>query len=202
MSNVEVYGNIVTEEYVRDALEAHLRLWSPAYIAQVAAQMGLEGTPPPFASYDPVDEGVTTWPDDRLPAAVLVVGGWPEKAINRGGKLYAGWTVGVGTVASGQDNRGARKLIACYTAAVRACVWQHPSLGGAVSGCELLDESYNDLHDDSTRTLRGGRVLFNFYVDNITDGNLGPSAPPAAPDFDTPAVGTAETVTTTIQGKA
>lgn len=191
------YGTIVTEKQVRAAVKAHLLEWTPAYLAELARQDGLaDNAYPLFRSYVSSGDAIETWPEDQLPACVIVAPTLAAPPERNGRHFSAQWLVGIGVVVSANDREATADLVGQYTAAVRGAMTQHGSVGGFAEETVWLDERYNELGNDGSRTIAAGRNLFRVTIPKVMQVYGGPMQPPAsqvAPDPD-PTVAT--TVTT------
>jgi hypothetical protein len=170
-----VFGRIVTGISVQKAMDNTVRLWAADYLAEVASQEGRQALPN-FRSYvgqlDPA-----LFQPEQLPSCVIVAPGLAEKPRRHATTYTAKWAVGVVCIVSGQTESNTFDLLQLYTAAVRAIVLQHPSLGGFASGIEWVTERYDNLGNDDLRTLGSGINQFNVEVEGVTDIRLGPSEP-------------------------
>jgi hypothetical protein len=72
-------------------------------------------------------------------------------------------------------------LVELYTAAVRMAMLQHPSLDGLALGTRWIDESYDELEYDDSRTIAAGLVNFGVDIDAVVDAFGGPKTPPDDP---------------------
>jgi hypothetical protein len=184
---MNVYGRIITRGDVRDAVTDHLQEWSQAYIGEVAVQRGKGRCDlPQFRSFRFSTEDVDKWPDDQLPACVVVCPGLADTPDRQGDGVHDGeWSVGVGVIVSARDQESTDELVGIYTAAVRAALIQHPSLGGFASGVRWIDEdTIPSLGFDDSRTIAGGRVVLGVKVDAVVDSFGGPKAAPDDPCVD------------------
>lgn len=184
---MNVYGRIITRGDVRDAVMDHLKNWSKAYIGEVATQREKARCDlPDFRSWRFSTEDGEKWPEDQLPACVVVCPGLADTPIRQGDGIHDGeWSVGVGVIVSARDQDSTDELVGIYTAAVRAALVQHPSLGGFASGVEWIDEdTIPNLGFDDSRTIAGGRVVLKVRVDSVVDSFGGPKAPPDDPCVD------------------
>jgi hypothetical protein len=185
---MKIYGQIVTGGDVRTATIAHLKRWMPAMLAEVAAQSGRErGALPMFRSWN-VDKTVDNWPEQQLPACVVVSSGLAATPVKHGdGSYRARWSIGVAAVVSALNQEATRELVELYTAALRAAMVQHPTLAqwdGAnwvpfALGVDWLDESYDELGFMDSRTIAAGIVSLGVEVDSVVDSAAGPVVPPA-----------------------
>ena len=55
---------------------------------------------------------------------------------------------------------------------------QHPSMGGFAQGCRWIDEDYDELGYDDSRTIAAGIVSLGLEVNEVLNCYGGPKAPP------------------------
>lgn len=193
-----IYGNIKTEGDVRHATEETLRLWLPSYLGEVAAQKDLDrDTLPMIRSWKAVPT-FDQWPEDQLPAAIVVTPGTnnvPER-LNR--EFTVDWSVGVAVVVSAKDEVSTADLIGYYAAAVRVLMIQKGSLGGFAEETHWMSERFDE-HPipEQSRTLRTAMVMFSVTVAGMNQRYGGP-ANPGDPTEDPGSWPTIETVTATL----
>jgi len=185
--SIEVYGRLIDATQVEDAVEDSLKLWLPAYIAEVERQNSMDPQSLPLpASYSRVNE-FYKWSEDQLPAVLIVSPGLaPTIPKMKGNGIYhCWWRVGVAIIAAGQDRETTRMLAKRYTAAVRGALLQHAGLGDfGAEGITWNGERNSDVPDDSTRTLGSGACTFDVEVSEVVNARLGPSTPPDDPYVD------------------
>jgi hypothetical protein len=61
---------------------------------------------------------------------------------------------------------------------------QHPSLNGLALGTRWIDESYDELDYDDSRTIAAGLVSLGIEIDAVVDAFGGPKTPPDDPCVD------------------
>ena len=187
-----VYGKVITGTDVERSLENTLQLFLPDYLAEVAEQHGYaRGYLPMPASWSLSNE-VDNWPEDQLPACIVVCPGLIDAPSRNGGKFDAVWGVSVAWVVSSQDRRLTRELLQLYLGATRAAIVQHQSLPqwnedlgktvtGIATGIDWIDEGYDDVPIDSTRTLGAGRISLGIQVSDVVDVSKGIGNPSENP---------------------
>lgn len=200
MSEDNVFGKIVTGRAVRFAMMAHLKLWFPTYLAEVAR---IDGYDPakvqPFRSFvSALDMPEGKYEEHQMPCCVIVAPGLLREPEKRGGSMIATWGVSVGCVVSGQSRENTFALSEMYAAAVRAAVIQNPSLGGFATAVDWLGERYDDIPNDMLRTLAAGSVQFAVDVYSAITPNAGPDEPLSDPIPDPGPRGTFVSVDTTV----
>lgn len=172
----------VAHELEVAALET-LRIWMPTYLQEIETQIGpTRGLIPAPRTYTTRNE-FTTFPEDQMPICVVVSPGLADEPHVEGNGTYGAWfSLGVGVVASAATEEDTNHLAKVYAAAVRAIMLQQAALGGICTGMEWVDESYDDIPDESQeRTIRASQWLGRAYVDDIVTRYTGPTEP-ADPD--------------------
>jgi hypothetical protein len=191
-------GPIVSGHDVEQATLAVLRRWMPTYLAEAERQTGrVVGSLPVIRGWT-VATTFDKWPEDQLPAIVLISPGLasPPDA-DGGGEYRARFMLGAVVIVSAATEAATRELAGLYSAVMRACLIQHQSLEGFGLGVQWLDERYDDLNFDDGRSLAAGQVTFTIEVGGIArrwNGPAHPSEPPATPTDPIPEDATVETV--------
>lgn len=184
-----VFGPIISAFEVEHALAACVRIWIRDYLAEMARQRGLppEGMPP-FRSI--VASGhAERWPEDQLPALLIVSPGLAETGARRSlevhgdGGYVARWRVDCVSEVSARGNRQAVMLARLYTAAVRTLVVQQPLRDGVsdpppwLRRIDWIGERY-DLRDGAVeRTRCAGTTSFVVEAVDVSTRGLGPREP-------------------------
>ena len=180
-------GTIIDDGMVEDAVIATLQAWISFYLAEVEEQRGLaRGAYDRPRSYM-VRNDLTKWPEESLPAIVVISPGLSDRAVKEGRGLYrVPWQIGIAAVVSAKDHASTRRMAYRYAAAIRALLVQHQSLdgalGGVVRGVTWLDGRNNEMpaHDD--RTVFASRQIFTVEVAEALQQNVGPlGVPPVDP---------------------
>lgn len=202
MSLPDIYGPILTEGDVRHAVEDTLRLWFPAYLSEVASQHGMaRGTLPHIRSWKSVPV-FDQWPEDQLPACIVVTPGTNNLPEMLNKQATAAWTVGVALVVSAKDEESTGDLIGYYSAAVRALLVHKGSLAGFASETHWTSERFDE-HPipEQSRTLRSAMVMFSVTVPGLHLRYGGPAVPPDDPTVDPGEWPTITLVTETVEPK-
>jgi hypothetical protein len=200
---VTIFGRIITgADLERWCLET-LRKWSSTYIAELEDQHELaRGALPRIRTWT-TTPSFDNWPEDQLPAVMLVSVGLAEPPFKQGsGEYRARWQMGLACVTSAAKLEQAHELAMLYVAAHRAVLVQRPSLEGRAAGVVWQDENYDDLPLDDLRSLSAGQAVFTVEVHEVTQANAGPLTPsePLTPDTDPhPEWPLAETVETEVE---
>lgn len=200
MSAANVFGKITTGKAVRSAMKAHLELWFPTYLAEVARIEGQNpATMPVFRSFvSALDMPDGKYEEYQMPCCVIVAPGLLREPERHGGNMIATWAVSVGCVVSGQNRENTLTLSEMYAAAVRGAVVQNPSLGGFATATDWLGERYDDIPNDMLRTLAAGSVQFAVEVYSAITPSAGPDQPLSNPIPDPGPRATFISVNTTV----
>jgi len=180
-----IFGPIVDGDDVEQWCLETLATWSSTYLAEKERQKGLQA-----GQLQRIRSWVTTasfdkWPEDQLPAGLLVSVGLSELPLKDGSGSYrARWQMGLGIVVSARTELETHRLARLYIAAHRALLIQRPSLGGRAAGVVWQDEDYTQLPFDDERSLGAGLANFTVEVEDVTSWGMGPNTPdlPLSPD--------------------
>lgn len=188
------YGSIIEGAQVEQAVIDTLRLWFPTYLAEFERRHSFAaGSLPLPRSYTTRNE-FDKWEDEQIPAVIVVSPGLNGRPTRQGdGSYLASWIVGVGIVVVGVDPGNSNMLAKLYAACARLIMIQQRSLGGFARGVSWLDESYDDVPSEATRTLVAGQVIFSVEVSEVLDSFRGPVEPD-----DTESYYTIDTATMTV----
>lgn len=208
---MSLFGPIVDGDQVEQACLAMLQLRFPTYIDEIAEQRGHEKGRgaykyPPHKSYSTVND-FHKWPEEVLPAVLLISPGMVDEPVRRGNGSYTGvWYIATAVVVSARTEKATRTLAMRYGAALRACMLQNKSLEGALGGkarvIKWVSEDYDDVDADDSRTLAAAKNIFHVQVDdvvNIFDGPREwledvPSGPDKPNEEETPPYGELPTI--------
>jgi hypothetical protein len=174
-----VFSRIVDASQVEQAVIAHLGNWMPTYLAEAERQRGIpEGSLPAIRSYDTVNQW-QHWPENQLPACLVVSPGTVRPPKKEGDGTYRGFfAVGLGIVCSADNQQNTNQMAKLYTAVARAVLLQHQRLGDFdAAGVEWREEKYNDIPQEAARTLAAGQAIFIVEVPSITTAMSGPAEP-------------------------
>jgi hypothetical protein len=197
-----IFGPVVTGGDVEQWCLDLLRKWSGTYLSELERQHGyVAGTLQRVRAWLTAPS-FDKWPEDQLPAVVLVSVGLMEPPLREGDGRYRGrWGMSLGVVCSARTQELSHEQSMLYLAAHRAILLQRPSLEGHAAGISWLDEDYTSLPYDDVRSLGAGTAAFSIEVRGITLGDAGPVTPddPLAPDTAPwPDWPTADTVDVTV----
>lgn len=181
-----IFQRVVTGDDVERWIVETLRTWSGTYLAELERQhsipAGTLARPRAWVTTSSFDK----FPEDQLPAVMVVSVGLSENPLRNGDRFRARWEVHVACICSARRPDEAHRLAMLYLAAHRAILVQRPSLGGRARGVDWLDEDYEPIPFDDTRSLAGGEAVFSVEVDDVVSTNAGPVTPdePLDPETD------------------
>jgi hypothetical protein len=189
-----IFDPIVTGYDVEGWVMDLLKTWFPTYLSEVERQHGAPaGTwkrPVAWVSSASFDK----WPEDQLPAVLVVSHGLAEKPLAEGlaGAYRARWEVILGCIVSARTQRESHTMAMLYIGALRALLVQRPGLDLPLDqmprprGVVWNDEDYTVLEYDATRSLAAGAAGFTVEIEGVTSWKAGPTTPdqPIDPDTD------------------
>jgi len=181
-----IFERIVTGADLEQWCLDTLHRWFPSYLAELERQHGIAAgalqRPRAYLRVPSLDK----WPEDQLPAVLLISEGTLDPPRQDGEKHYrARWLIGTACVCSARTEAESRTLAMLYIAALRALFIQRPSLDGNASGTVWLSEDYTELDYDDGRSLAAGRAVFTVEVEDVVSGDAGPLTPGEPLDPDT-----------------
>jgi hypothetical protein len=178
-----IFGRIVTGYDVEQWVLALARKWFGTYLAEAERQHDYAACTFPRPRAWIVAPSFDKWPEDQLPAALVVSNGIVAPPRRDGAGVYrAQWRVEVGVCVSASTEAKSRELAELYLAALNAVIVQHPSLEGNAMGASWLELTYTPLDYDSTRSLYAGSSVFAVEVDDVVTTGAGPAEPDPAMD--------------------
>jgi len=178
----DVYLSIFDGSLLTRAVMNTLRMWYPRYIREIEFQRGdLEiGRIPPPVTYA---ERWTfdSYPDDKMPAVIVVSPGMMDQPRRDGDGTVSGWwAIGVGVIAAAATEDNSERLAKIYGAAARSILSQKGWLDETweFNGCEILAENYEDVPDiEQARTMRSAHIIGRVQVMNMWNTGGGPADP-------------------------
>lgn len=179
-------GKIVTGRDVELAALAVLKRWASTYLAEAEEATGrARGSLPRIRAWTTASE-FEKWPEDQLPAVLLISPGLaaPPRADGTG-SYRASFALGIAAIVSTARMDETAALAKLYCATFRACLLQHQSLEGFAAGVTWADENYDDLPSIDDRSLGAGQAIFAVEVDGISTRWNGPPYPSEPPSPDT-----------------
>jgi len=182
----DVYGPIFDGSLLTRAVVGTLRKWYQRYIREIEFQRPdcVVGEIPPPKTYAERWR-FDSYPDDRIPAVIVVSPGMTEQPRRAGdGSVSGWWALGVGVIAAASTEDNSERLAKVYGAAARLILSQKGWLDETweFNGCEILDETYGEVPDiEQSRTMRSAHIIARVQVMNMWNTNMGPPDDPADP---------------------
>jgi len=180
-----IFGQIVTGLDVEQWCMEELATWSSTYLAEVERQSGLSGHDLARVKSWVTGPSLDKWPEDQLPAGLLISVGLAERPSMSGdGSYNARWQMGLAIIVSARTEAETHRLAMLYIAAHRTLLLQRPSLGERTLGVDWQDENYDQLPYDDIRSLGAGMANFTVEVESVASWGMGPNTPdvPLSPD--------------------
>jgi hypothetical protein len=204
---VTIFGRIVHDGQVEQAAMQTLQKWLPTYIAELERQTGRDRgslpTPRAWRTANVSVNELATWPEDQLPALLVVSPGLADRPELIGGVYTGHWALGVAVITSARDKETTGTLAKLYGAAIRAVLVQHPTLEGFAAHIDWVDDNLDEVPHERQRTLGAAINVFEITVDDVLTVAGGPIEPDPKPDPTEPydPLGTVDTVTVTVEQK-
>lgn len=179
---MSLFGRIVSDDTVEDAVIATLRKWLPTMLSEVERQRNLQQgyheRPQDYTSRTEFDK----WPEEQLPLVIVVCPGISDDPVKEGRGIYrAKYDVGIVVVVSSIDKDSTRRIAQRMGAAVRAVLAKKSSLDGAfegdVRGVDWIGTKNNELKAEDDRTIWANRQLFSVEIGNVLTKGSGPREP-------------------------
>jgi hypothetical protein len=212
MSEVNLYGPIVTRRQIGVALRDHLigeDGWFPFYLREVQRLTGwadelpdaFDDWPPTFAShrFTVSETTVLNLPENDLPALLIgspgIVG--EPQTHSEDKALEGAWAFGLHALVSADDEDSTDRLAGEYAAALMAACAQQRKLGNGFATIESVsDMAFDAIPQYASRTLAAGTVTVLVVVEEMVHSGKGPTELPADPNVDPGA--DPEVLTTTL----
>lgn len=188
---MSIFARTITDDQVEDAVVLTLKKWFSTELRVIEEDLGLT---PGFYSRPRAWEihgDFDKFPEEQLPAVVVISAGTTDTPIKDGGKKYrAHFDIAIAVFASSLDMNRSRRFAYRMGGAARACMLHRQSLDGAldgtVRGVTWTSSRNGEMPVEDDRTIWATRQVFSVEVgDTITQ-----SAGPPAPDADPPPDGT------------
>jgi len=190
-----IFGRNLSKKRVEMDVLDYLKEWLPSYISEQEQQEELgRGFYPEIVSWTRTNQDIEKFPEDSLPAVVVVSPGMAEEPKKDGRGIYrVKWTIILGIIFSGNDYESTMDGASDITAAARLCMLQgqtlNKSVGYGYRGVDLIAERFDDsppLAGGMNRTVGVGSLLFTVDSANVVSVNAGPTQEHPFPDHDTP----------------
>lgn len=195
MSYAETFGTIIHPRQVGAWVREHLQEWMPDYLAKMEDETGRDPRSLPMIRSWQLAADIERWPEDQLPAVVVVVPGTADiPTLDGAGNYRAEFTVAVGLFVSANTEEATEDLASVYTAAVLGAITQHESIGNHFEGARWRGFEFDAGGIGDSRTLGITRVEFVVTVGDVINIHLGPLEPSEDPYEAPGACPTAETV--------
>ena len=180
-----IFGPIFDGSLLTRAVMATLKTWYPTYIKEIEIQRGWPTGQIPAPKTYTERWAFDSYPDDKMPAVVVVCPGMAQPPRADGdGTVNGWWALGVGIIAAASTEDNSERLAKVYGAGARLILSQKGWLDESweFNGCEVMDESYIDVPDmEQSRTMRSAQVIAHVQVLNMWNEWAGPAAT-SAPD--------------------
>jgi len=181
----DVFGPIFGGELLTRAVMATLKMWMETYIREIEYQrgwtVGLIPLPKTYAERWVFD----SYPDDKMPAVIVVCPGMAMEPHRDGdGTISGWWMLGVGIIAAASTEDNSERLAKTYGAAARSILSQKGWLDESweFNGTQILEETYTDVPDiEQARTMRSAQIIARTQVLDMWNTQKGPLVPMTPP---------------------
>ena len=181
-----IFKRIVTGHDVEQVTLKLFKRWFGTYLSEVERQHGITAGTLARPRGWSIAPSFDKWPEDQLPAIVVVSVGLADVPVKDGRGTYrAKWDMVIGAVCSARTQEESRLMSMFYIAALGTLLDQRPSLEAGAVGLDWLDEDYTVLEFDDTRSVSAGAGRFHIQFDNVRSTRAGPLAPDEPLDPDT-----------------
>jgi len=178
----DVFLSIFDGSVLTRAVLNTLKLWYPRYLREIEYQRPdlVSGKIPVPKTY--VERWTfDSYPDDKIPAVIVVSPGMADQPRRDGDGTVSGWwAIGVGVIAAASTEDNSERLAKIYGAAARSILSQKGWLDESweFNGCEILSEMYDEVPDiEQARTMRSAHVIGRVQVMNMWNTGSGPRDP-------------------------
>lgn len=166
-------GPLFSPHMIEEAVLASLMRRLPLYSKAALDQWGVKL--PTIESWGLVDEEEDRWPEQALPALVVIADETRNIEEHSGGWYRASWPFSVTVALEHPERVQARKYAQIYGAVIQAALLQRRSLG--MTGVELQWEGQKlPFRAEQTRTEAVSQNLFSIVVDEVVNWRLGPKS--------------------------
>jgi hypothetical protein len=198
---MSLYGTLIGADDVRDALRDHLHAWSPAYIAEVARQRGLDPADvPSFQSYEIRGRDGDLESYVAVPSITFIC--TEQRVLRRGsGPIAMRFRVAAVIFAAGVDHETATQAVGRYVTAVIAAVEQHPDLSGFAERAAFVETRWDRVAPTERPEAwdGGAAVFFDIDVADVMDADAGPDELPDPVTSEQPAPPVTTEVVVTVE---
>jgi hypothetical protein len=162
-----------------------LKMWFPTYIREIEYQRGWTVGDIPMPKTYAERWAFDSYPDDKMPAVIVVSPGMAQPPYRDGdGTISGWWALGVGIIAAASTEDNSERLAKTYGAAARLILSQKGFLDESweFNGIEIVNESYDEIPDiEQARTMRSVHVIAQVQVLDMWNSDLGPPTPATIP---------------------
>lgn len=163
------------EQWVVDVLKR----WSSTYLSEVERQHGLASCTYPRVRGWSLGVSFDTWPEDQVPGVLVICPGLVPPPVKGGDGVYrARWNVQIGCCCSARTQLESHTMAQHFVEAHRWIMLQKQSLEGWALAVDWLDESYDPITYDDSRSLYAGYATFAIEVDDVGTTLAGPTGDP------------------------
>lgn len=178
----DVFGAILVDSDIEEAVTATLKRWFPTYLAEIARQQNIS----PNLVPKPANDAYTTRNSfdvekgEKIPKVVVLSPGMLGTPTKTGESYRGVWSVGVAVAAAAKTEELATMMVRCYGAAVVKILTDKQKLDGSISVVNIVwtGASNDDLPIPSPHMLyKAASRLFSIDVENIYRLTGGPAEP-------------------------
>lgn len=174
-----IFGPIVTDVDVEDAVIATLEEWAPTYLREMERRKGFkEFDFPDVASWRAADTAEDRFPEQMIPAVQVML--TTDTEINTSAETASALFKGsVDVLVASTEPEAVRRMAAYYQFALGLCLQQHWGLDGSVKvgGFGWERAGIPAVGKPDERWLALGSIAVNFLISDIFSPLLGPAAP-------------------------
>jgi hypothetical protein len=175
-----IFGPIFDGSVLTRAAIATLKTWFPTYIKEIEIQRGYRTGEIPKPKTYAERWAFDSYPDDKMPAVIVVSPGMSDPPRRDGDGTASGWWIlGVGIIAAASTEDNSERLAKIYGAGARTILEQKGWLDESweFNGCIVMDESYTEVPDiEQARTMRSVLITSRVQVLNMWNRQGGPLA--------------------------
>jgi hypothetical protein len=176
MAEHPVVGPLFSAHLIEEAVISTLRKWLPGYLTIACDLHGVEEGIVRIQSWGLASRVDDRWPEQGLPALLVVGGKARDQEKDGGGTYRATWPFEVGVALSGSVPHIARKHAQVYAAAVRGAIVQRRSLGDGLRATEWTGEDSAEGEDKQRRTIAAVSNSFEVTQEDVVSWKRGPGS--------------------------
>lgn len=177
-----IFSPIIPATAVEEAVTEVLQIWMDPYLREVERQWSITEELAPIMSWN-VRPETDHWPEEQLPALIVVSGGTTEDPLMDGdGRFTAIFQIGTVIFAKGINKENTNRNARVYAAAARAIMLQQDGLDGLSDGVRWKSEHYDEAWTTAGRTLVAAQIVMEYAIPHVVRRWAGPSLPPEPTD--------------------